>query len=125
MKESRARYISLIIIASETILAFFLYGTVTLGMYTSSLGVQGSKLPGEVIIFLLVFTLIGIFVILGAFFKWAFYVFSLFEIAFVVYIIVSSSFFLTNIIVYMIILAPQITYCILSVFLRKTARPGE
>lgn len=110
MNEIKVRNISLIVISFEAIIAFGLFGFMVLGTYLPLISIQGNNLPLGVVMFLLIFLLIGIFIILSVFSKFVFYIFTVVEVAFIIYIIFVSSFNIICILFSIAIIAPQIFY---------------
>lgn len=110
MEESKARYLSLIIIGIEALLVFLPLGLIFLGMTLPSLSIQGNELPSEVVIFLLAFFGIGSLLVLSAFFKIFFYILTISEVILLIFYTVDSRFNLMVILLYLMILAPHIFY---------------
>lgn len=121
MTEKTARYISLIVISTETIFAFIMYIIFYFGMLISQLSVDDNVLQYEQFIFPLAFFIIGSFVILSSFFKMPFYIFSVLEVALTVYVFIISSFHPTPLILCAIILAPQLFYYIARIKIRNNS----
>ena len=69
MTERLARHITLLIIAAGSILLFLVVGFLALGFSWDSLSRQGSELPVGFVVMLIAFLLLGVLIILGAFFK--------------------------------------------------------
>ena len=115
MNENKARYISLIVIALEAVLAFFLYGMVFWEMHLPELAIQGNKPPVGMIAFLLIFLVIGILIILSVFFKIPFYIFTVFEIMTMAFYTVIYTFNVGAILPCLIVLAPHIFYYIVRI----------
>ena len=122
MTENRARYIALIVISLEAIIAFVLFGSDILGRTLPLLYVEGSKLSLEVIIFLLVFLGIGLIIIFSTFFKTAFYVFTAVELMLATYYTLSSAFQPLALLLWLALLAPQLFYYTALIIINK--KPG-
>ena len=115
MNESRARYISLTVIALGAIVLFIplwmaLDSNMTGGSNMRMLAIEGYKPPIEWIVFLSIFLCIGTFIILSAFFKLSFHILSVMEVALMAFLVVSASFNPMAILLCLIALAPQIFY---------------
>jgi len=87
LAEIKDRYTALIFIAAKTILAMLFYGLILINMHLSWLSIEGNKIDSDIIIFLSVFFGIGIFVIISAFFKPAFYILSISDAALLILIV--------------------------------------
>jgi len=81
MEEAKARYITLLAIAAGTVLVLVSHAPdIFSDAWEIPLFIQGTQVPVETIMFLLVVFSIGGIVMLSAFFKWALYLFIPLEI---------------------------------------------
>lgn len=110
MSECKARYISLTVIAVEAILAHLLYSLLILNMNLSELSIQGAKLDFNMVISLFIFICIGIFIVLGVFYKIFYYILTMIEVALTAFIILGSAFHIVLIFFAFVVLAPLIFY---------------
>ena len=110
MTEKRARHASLIVIALEVGLLFVAYWLYWISWAMYTLTIQGNKPSVEMILLLLFFFIVGVLVILSAFFKIPFYVLSIGTIILMGLYVVYASFYIEAIFICLIALVPQISY---------------
>jgi len=108
--EKRARHASLIVIALEVGLLFVAYWLYWISWAMYTLTIQGNKPSVEMILLLLFFFIVGVLVILSAFFKIPFYVLSIGTIILMGLYVVYASFYIEAIFICLIALVPQISY---------------
>ncbi|MHB1454648.1 MAG: hypothetical protein ACYCYM_11955 [Saccharofermentanales bacterium] len=119
MSECKARHISLTMIAAEAILLFLFYCLVVLNTNLSQLSVQGAKPPIDMLISLLIFLCIGIFIVLGVFYKTPYHLLAILEITLTAMLMLSGSgFHILLIVFYMVVLAPLIFYYAIRIWNR-------